>query len=242
MTPFVRELAIAPDAPPFAARWAVEAERLYRRYQTEIVEATGLCPWAPRARLDDTFRARVLLQADAQVEASLDAIDALSQDARAEVAVLIYPRVGMGRAAFERFVTCVRDADVPRHPLGCVPWVFAAFHPDAVPDASGAERLIPFLRRTPDPTLQLLRSDVLERVRSGTPQGTQFFDHRGFDFNALPEAPLPLRERIARANLATVDRIGIAEMTRRLDAIVQDRRLTYRELEGATEPAEPPEP
>ena len=223
------------DVPPMAARWVAEAERLYRRYQLEIVEGVGLCPWAARARTDDVFRARVLLGADAPVEATLEAIDALAKDPGAEVAVLIYPRLALGRAAFERFVARVRDADVPRYPIGRVPFVFAAFHPDAEPDASGAERLIPFLRRTPDPTIQLLRSDVLDRVRSGTPQGTQFVDQVTFDFNAPLQGhvPLPLRERIARANLATVDGMGITEMTRRLDAIAQDRERTYRELESA---------
>ena len=44
--------------------WAREAVRLYRRYQLEIVEACGLCPWALRARLDGKVRERVLAQGD----------------------------------------------------------------------------------------------------------------------------------------------------------------------------------
>ena len=233
-----REFPIAAALSPIAARWVAEAERLHHRYQTEIVEALGLCPWAARARLDATLSTRVLLQTDAGVDATLDAIDTMILDPRVEVAELIYPRVAMGRADFERFIARVREADVARHPLGAVPFVFAAFHPEATPDVSGAERLIPFLRRTPDPTLQILRTSVLERVRSGTPQGTQFIDSRAFDFDALqPQAPMPLRERIARTNLATVDRIGVDELARRQDAIAQDRARTYLELDAMREAA-----
>ncbi len=106
--------------------------------------------------------------------------------------------------------------------------MFAAFHPDAAPDTTHAERLIPFLRRTPDPSIQLVRASALERVRAGSPEGTQFVDAAALDLRAV--YPLPLRERIARANLATAQRIGIGELTRRLDEILRDRQETYAAL------------
>jgi hypothetical protein len=225
-------------------RWIHEAERLYRRYQLEVVEACGLCPWAERARVGGRFRTRVLLQTESRgTEAATLAIDELMADPRAEVAVLVYPRLRLGRLEFERFVAEVREADAKRHALGCIPYVFAAFHPDASPDASDPERLIPFLRRTPDPTIQLLRSDVLERVRSATPQGTQFVDMRALErLDAeVKEPELSLRQRIARTNLATVERLGVAEVSRRMDAIVNDRNGAYREIEieNAAGPAVP---
>lgn len=216
-----------------AARWTAEAERLHLRYQLEIVEALGLCPWAERSRLDATSRVRVLLQTDTRVDATLDAIDALIADPQAEVAFLIYPRLAIGSVEFARFVAGVQQADVPRHPLGGLPFMFAAFHPEVPLDASGADRLVPFLRRTPDPTIQLLRSSVLERVRNGRPQGTQFFDAKMLDAEP-PKAPRRLADQVAHTNLATVDRIGVPELTRRYDAIMEDRKRTYRELEGST--------
>jgi len=152
----------------------------------------------------------------------------LVADAEAEIALLIFPRIGLGRAEFEQFVGRVQDADASAHALGAIPFVFAAFHPDAAPDLSDAERLVPFLRRTPDPTIQLLRAAAVDRVRAGTPQGTQFVDIRLLDADAV--APVPLRERIARTNLATVKRMGVGEMTARLDAILRDRDATYRGL------------
>jgi hypothetical protein len=145
-----------------------------------------------------------------------------------EVALLIYPRLHLGRLEFEHFAARVRNADAGRRPLGEAPFMLAAFHPGAEPDMEDPERLIPFLRRTPDPTIQLVRSSVLERVRAGTPQGTQFVDVRSLDVNV--EYAVPLRERIARANLATVERMGVAELKQRMDAIVKDRESTYERL------------
>jgi hypothetical protein len=215
--------------PSDADPWAREAIRLYRRYQLEIVEACGLCPWALRARLDGKVRERVLPQGDSvDVSTTVATIHELADDAGAEIALLIFPRIGLGRAEFEQFVGRVQDADALAHPLGAIPFVFAAFHPDAAPDLSDAERLVPFLRRTPDPTIQLLRAASVERVRAGTPQGTQFVDIRLLDADAV--APVPLRERIARTNLATVNRMGVSQMTARLDAILHDREATYRGL------------
>jgi hypothetical protein len=171
----------------------------------------------------------VLLQEDgADVSATVSAIGDLVRDKDAEIALLIFPRIGLERAAFERFVARVHEADARAHPLGSIPFVFAAFHPQARPDLTDAERLVPFLRRTPDPTIQLLRATAVDRVRAGTPQGTQFIDIRLLDSG--DENPLPLRERIARTNMATVNRMGVDRMASLLDAIIADREQTYRRL------------
>jgi hypothetical protein len=202
---------------------------LSSRYRREIVEGCGLCPWAERARTDGHIAERVLLDMETRVEPTVRAIADFAADPNVLVAFLIYPRLSLSRSTFEAFAARVRVADAGRHPLGEIPFVMAAFHPDAAPDLAGAERLIPFLRRTPDATIQLLRTTEVDRVRSGSPQGTQFFDARHMDGTA-PETPPPLRERIARANLATAQRLGIDELTRRLDAIRKDRDDTYRSL------------
>jgi hypothetical protein len=218
--------------PPVRAQdepWIREATRVSRRYQLEIVEGCGLCPWAERARLEGRVAERVLLQTDGSLDASVRAITELAANPRAMVGFLIYPRLPMARSAFEAFTGRIRVADAARHALGEIPFVMAAFHPEAEPDLAGAERLIPFLRRTPDPTLQLLRTAEVERVRSGSPQGTQFFDASLLE-SSFAESPPPLRERIARANLATAQRMGIVELTRRLDDIRRDRDETYRTL------------
>src|SRR6185312_1365987 len=158
-----------------------------------------------RSRLDGKVRERVLLQKDTSIEASLETIFGFADDLRAEVVFVIYPRLDLGRRDFEEFAARVRDADSRRHEVGRVPFVSAAFHPEAQPDTAHAERFIPFLRRSPDPTIQFLRASVLEEVRGGTAQGTQFLNVAAIEaaFAGHVPAQPPLRERIARANLAT---------------------------------------
>jgi hypothetical protein len=212
--------------------WITEALRLYRRYQIEIVEACGLCPWARRARLEGSLDTRIVIdQGDAAVESSLAVIADLARNPRIEVAVVVYPRIGLARLDFDRFVARVRDSDVKMHDEGDVPFVMATFHPQATPDVTHAERLIPFLRRTPDPTIQLVRATVLDRVRAGAPQGTQLVDIAAIEaMIASQPTALPLREQIARTNLATTLRLGVAELERRLADIRRDRDETYAAL------------
>ncbi len=218
-------------SPETLDRWAREAVRVHRRYQTEVVDAYGLCPWAERATLDGKVRERVLLQADEiGLEPTLAAIDEWSRDPSADVAFVIYPRLPSGRQEFHDFAARVRSADASRHDLGCIPFVFAAFHPDAEPDADDPERFIPFLRRTPDPTLQLLRASTLENIRSTASQGTQFVDIAAIESSLAGNGLPPLRERIARTNLATARRIGIGVLTRRFEDIRHDRDEAYRAL------------
>jgi hypothetical protein len=204
---------------------------LHRRYQTEIVEAYRLCPWAERAIADGRVREAVILQeSGGEVEPSLAAIDSWVDDPTADVAFAIYPRLALGRQEFHEFAARVRSADTARHELGAVPFVFAAFHPEADPDMGDPERLIPFLRRTPDPTLQFLRASALDGIRSGASQGTQFLDIASLDAVLSGTAQPPLRERVARANMATAERCGIAALRRHLDDIRRDRDETYGAL------------
>jgi hypothetical protein len=232
------------EADAWTDAWTEQALRLYRRYELEIVAALNLCPWAEKARLEGRVREHVLLQTDdASVEPSLLAIrdadsarDAPTAAPEVDVALLIYPCLQIGRVDFDDFAARIRDAEAARHELGRVPFVSAVFHPHATPDRSQPERLIPFLRRTPDPTIQLVRASILERVRERAPQGTQFVDLASLDTSASNNGDVTLRERIARSNLMTVERIGIAELTRRLDEIQRDRDISYRAL--ATDPRE----
>lgn len=220
--------------------WEREALRVHRRYQREVVEALRLCPWAEQARLDGKVRERVLLQTDdGDVAPSEAALAELGRDPSADVGFLVYPRLlRAGRAAFDDFASRVRAADAAHHPLGGVPFVMAVFHPDAEPDTGDGERLIPFLRRTPDPTLQLVRCSALEVVRSVASQGTQFVNIAAVEASLSGTRPsLPLRERIARTNLATATRMGVDALRQVLDDIRRDRDEAYGSLEEGEGPA-----
>jgi hypothetical protein len=212
-----------------------EALRLHRRYQIEIVEAWGLCPWAEGARLGGKVRERIVLgeARGAVLEGSLTALTLLAKDRSVEVGFLVYPRFAVSRLGLEEFAAQLREADGVRYEIGNVPFVFAAFHPDAEPDTGDPERLIPFLRRTPDPTLQLVRASVLDSVRSLSAQGTQFVSLSALEQMHSGHVPVPLRERIARTNLSTVNRMGVEAMRAALDDIRRDRDETYARLEAA---------
>lgn len=219
--------------PDVDEEWVREAERLHRRYLMEIVEAYDLCPWAQRARTEGRTRISVVLEGEEQAVApSISSLDRWALEG-VEIGFIVFPRLRLDRLEFDRFVSHLRSSDAERHPLGKVPFALAAFHPEALPDVADPERLIPFLRRTPDPCVQAIQMATLERVRRGAPAGTQFIDVASLDAIVSEEAVVPsLRDRIARANLDTVRRAGVQALRSHLDAIQQDRVRTYRALEA----------
>ena len=216
---------------------AAEAVRVHRRYLVEIVEALGFCPWAKRARIDGRIRQQASMATDAGDAAreTEEHIARWTADADVEVGFMIFPRLEVPRRAFDDLATRVGEREAERHGVGEVPFVMAAFHPDAHADTATGERLIPFLRRTPDPCLQLVRVSVLDAVRAHTPQGTRLVtDVEQFLRSMSSAAPVreevPLRERIARQNLETTRKMGLEELKRKLDDIRADRDRSYAVL------------
>jgi hypothetical protein len=212
---------------------ALETLRLYRRYQLEIVEALNLCPWAKRSRLEGHVRERVYLESAPAVEDLLPQLDDWSADASVEIGLMLFPTLEVNRSDFEQFATATMAADARRHHLTSPDFVLAAFHPDAPLNRATRETLIPFWRRTPDPTLQVVRVSALERVRRGESSGTQFVELATLDLTAL-KAPTPpaLRERVAQSNLETLEQIGWEKATRMIEAIHLDHRQTRGRLSG----------
>jgi hypothetical protein len=209
-----------------------ETLRINRRYMVEVVERFVLCPWALRAREDGHVAECVFQQETPDDFApSLARIAELAPRSEIEVALFIYPGMLLGRLDFEHFARELRALDHHRHATSEVPFAMAVFHPDAEPHLDDPERLIPFLRRSPYPTLQLVRSSALERVRGGELEGTAFLD---LDVHGFPawSAPLPppLRERIARSNLHTVLETGVEIVRATIEAILRDRDSTDERL------------
>lgn len=210
-------------------RLAHEATRLYERYAVEVVERYDLCPWASRARRGGEVRTEVLLQQDpADLNATLDRITELAKSESVTIGILLYPRLHLGRLDFEHFLRRLRHADTARHELGCVPFAMAAFHPEAQPDLTDADRLIPFIRRTPDPTIQLVRRTALDAVRAQPDQGTAFA-HLGMlsSVGQQPPATADVRARIALRNLETLRRVGAPELDAVFADIARDRAESY---------------
>jgi hypothetical protein len=171
---------------------------------------------------------------DTDAGPSLVGLGRWALDERMEVGFLLFPRLGLARADFDRFTSVVRAEDAKRYPLGAAPFAMVGFHPEALPSLEDPERLIPFLRRTPDPCIQVIRIAVLDRVRGSVPEGTQFVDVSLLDAAAAGTAEVSVRDRVGRTNLETARRVGVEELRRCMDDIRRDRDATYRKLGGTT--------
>src|SRR3954469_4407963 len=187
-----------------------EREALARndRYLREFVEALNLCPFARRCREEGRFVRRVLLDDYVQpaLLRALAEIDTLPEK-QCEVALLLLPGFSDGPQAFHEL--CAEARRHLRH-FHCV-----AFHPEFKADFSDENRAVQFLRRAPDPTLQLVRIATLERVRGERTGGTVYVpDATAKDLHLPPS----LSEEIARANLATILEQGAATLERLLQS------------------------
>jgi len=209
-----------------------EALRVYRRYALEVVEGFTLCPWAAAARRDGhVVEAVILAENQADPQQSLTLLESLSGQTETDIALFIYPDLELDRLGFESFVRTLRERDAARHEVGTIPFAMAAFHPDARPDPTEPERLIPFLRRTPDPTIQVVRCTALDRVRGSSQEGTSFFDLHSLGTLPLPQKePISLRQRIAQANLDTALEVGVDTLEALFQDIRRDRDESYARI------------
>lgn len=212
------------------------ARAVYARYQREVVEAFDFCPYAMRARTEGAVRVEVCARERVTHEELLPLVDRLADDERVEIGLLLFPRLFIARTDWQRFVGALHDLDAKIERPARKQFAFAAFHPEAEPDTATPARLVSFIRRTPDPTIQLVRLSVLARVRARDPRETTYVPPDELDaylraIQAAPaEARLPLHERIARANLATVQQRGIAAISAVLDSILDERDRLYTSL------------
>ncbi|MEO7032704.1 MAG: DUF1415 family protein [Polyangiaceae bacterium] len=214
-----------------------EALRVYRRYMLEVVEGFTLCPWAVAARRDGHVVEHVILAENQGIpQQSLTLLKSLEAHLQTDIALFIYPDLELDRLGFEGFVRTLREQDAARYEVGEIPFAMAAFHPDARADLKEPERLIPFLRRTPDPTIQVVRRAALDRVRGNSQEGTSFFDLADLGKLPLPQKEaISLRQRIAQANLDTALEVGVDTLEALFEDIRRDRDASYARLRRAPE-------
>jgi hypothetical protein len=184
------------------AALVAQALRVNGRYVEEVVIGWDLCPWAARAWLDRQVVQRVFTDAALDGGPVAAFIDALVAKPDAAIGLAIFPRVACTIGAWESFAERVRRARAD------APFLAAAFHPDyrAADGPLDAARLVPFIRRTPDPTIQLVRASLIERLRG--------------DASA----------DVGRANLATVTARGLGALDALLSDIRRDRDASYAAL------------
>ena len=182
------------------------------RYIREFVEAFELCPYAKRCRETGKLHRRVV-ESPAAALPAVAAIEALPEDS-VEVALLIFPGAAQGSLAaaraFEAFCVEIREGMARKHVKAAPPFFCVAFHPDLPDDVSDAHRAVHFIRRSPDPTLQLVRTSVLRTVRGSRTGGSTFVDSSRLSLAELlaVSSPIGLADRIAEANLEVIRREG----------------------------------
>ena len=193
------------------------------RYLREFVEALHLCPYARRCREEGKLHRRVIRRRE-EALAAIREIEAMPEDA-VEVALLIFPEEPAdgeeSARAFEAFGAALREQMFATHP-GQAPFYCVAFHPDLPRDLLDASRAVRFIRRSPDPTLQFVRASILIGVRGEDGGGSRYVDTSLLSLEQAMAllSPASLAERIAEANLATLQREGAD----RLDLLLSSLR------------------
>lgn len=207
---------------------------VYERYAIEVVERFGFCPWARESRRSGHVALRVVFTTDPHDFASTLSLLAELHHAPSptDIALFIYPLSELDRLGFEDYVRRLRTlAEAPAH--GLDGYAMAAFHPGASADLSHPDKLVPYVRKSPDPTLQLVRKSALSAIK-GLSSGTSFIDVSTLSLEGLGalSAPprKPVRERIAEDNLATVGNVGLAAVDAVLDDIAREREALHERL------------
>ena len=136
------------------AALAAEARRLLDRYLIEVVEAYELCPWAASARRRGEIRVEVVAIGDAAA-----AVDRIAGDRAAAIGMVVL--AAAADAIAPPSLRRLRDELL----AGRSDVAIADFHPAATADLSSPARLVPFLRRAPDPMLQVVRREDRKSTR-----------------------------------------------------------------------------
>ncbi len=189
-------------------------------YLREAVERLQLCPFARASRVGGMLKRLVVLATDPELlERQLYLAMLGWQDSdphEFEVALIIAPGHRDGAEAWESLLTRLNhEVETSLRHRGVDMTCFAvAFHPDMSYGTRVPEQAIGLMRRSPDPTIQLVRRSVLARVR-GDSSGPQFLDASalGSPAEALAAAekmrrPPSVSDRITAANHATLQRMA----------------------------------
>lgn len=232
----------SPGCPP-----AEVVHRIHDRYLVEIVEELGLCPFARRSReLGRVHRPLHWCDGDrpraTEVAAALASLVRTHEDA--EIVLLTFlgddPRLASPRA-LDELVAEIREAYGELH----APVFFmVGFHPKSGAPVPGEpapaltrDSLVPLLRRSPDPVIQCVRAEVLERVRAQAQRTAH--ERMIAELTAIDPAMAAIAKNsvhpdselsadIARHNFSAVATgEGRAELERRLTAIASDRAEAY---------------
>src|SRR5262245_1157274 len=195
---------------------SAEVTRILERYLVEVVERHELCPWARAARERGEIAVAILWAAPA-VDAWVTEAERLLAAPATRVAMVVAPEAPMSRPA----LAALRDEMAARIPSAGV----AEFHPDAALDLATPARLVPFLRRSPDPMLQLVPLELLDRVRT-YPAVVDLTEQAHMLRDLAAPSRGDVADAIADANHARVT-AHAQQIAATLDDIAADRRRSY---------------
>jgi hypothetical protein len=187
--------------------------RVLDRYLVEVVEAYDLCPWARPARLNGELAVGILWGEPALAE-WIAAAEALLARRGVLVAMVVAPEFsGRLRDTRDRVCAAIPSAGV------------ADFYPDAPLDLSTPARLVPYLRRSPDPLLQLVPLALLDAVRGPPPTAGLARQAQILGGRAAPDRG-DVADRIAADNHARVS-ANPAALAALFESIAADRARSY---------------
>ena len=172
-------------------------------YLRNVVETFNLCPFARQCRQTGKLQRIVLTSADvaAELRATLLTLQQTTDD-DFEVALVIAPLFVGDHAQFEAMLRRVEaQVGTDLAHIGAVGTCFAvAFHPQLPFGTAQPHQLVGLFRRSPDPTVQLVRRSLLDRVRKG------HGEHRYVDVGEMSTA-----ETILAAAATLAGRISLSE-------------------------------
>ena len=136
------------------------------RYLREFIEGLHICPYARGCREEGRLHRQVLLDRTLDAPRVAGLIRELDAEAEIEVGLLIFPLLQIEARAFERFISELRTryAAGRTTPVG---YFIVAFHPELPLQMKNPDVAVRFMRRSPDPTIQLVRPSAIERARHG---------------------------------------------------------------------------
>ena len=192
------------------------------RYIVEIVETYDLCPWSRSAREGGEVGVDVLWGTPT-IDMWVAAAERLLAVKTTRVAMVVAPE----SPCTSEELRVVRDEVSARVKEVGV----AHFHPDAPLDLASAPRLVPFLRRSPDPLLQLVPLAILDSIRGGTTVSNLTLAE--MLSTTMPPVKADVADMIADTNHARVSRDAAAIQATLAD-IRADRERSYAHAKIST--------
>lgn len=196
---------------------STEVLRILDRYLVEIVEAYDLCPWARSARTNGELAIEIVWGSPS-MDAWIAAAHRAMAGVKTRVAMVVAPELVIDVGDLRG----VRDAVA--HAIGSAG--VAEFHPNATLDLGTPARLVRFLRRSPDPLLQLVPLSLLQSVRGAPPSLDLAQQAQILRGHVLPPPRIEIGDRIAVENHAMVTAHRDAVIAK-LEDIADDRARSY---------------